>query len=222
MPITHRKPASLSAPAISTENAAWATVAIPHTLQASLKFLANVERLFRLNPHLEIHHWQETSAAFVPGKQIEVKMLNEMNGVYYDVILTLESISDTSVRLSYNTSFKEYLEINIAAGPDNTSTLTLVERYRTLPAEEHQQRLSEVDRGLSLWAVAIRQYLIGMQRWQWLWPYRWYREGFWLKMIPRHRRIARLIWWTTLLEFIVFIFVAVIYWLEAARKIPIT
>lgn len=221
MSATHRQSTELSAPAISTENAAWATVAIPRTPPEALKFLGNVERLFRLNPHLEIHHWQESSTAFFPGKRIEVKMLNEMNGVYYDVILTVEVISDSDVRLRYNTSFKQYLEINIAPGPDNSSVLTLVERYRTLPAEEHQQRLKEVDQGLSVWALAIRSYLTGMQRWQWLWPYRWYKERFWLNMIPRHRRIARLIGWTTLLEFIVFIFVAVIYWLEAARKIPI-
>lgn len=222
MSVTHRQPTELNAPAISTENAAWATVAIPLTTRESLEFLGNVERLFRLNPHFEIHHWQETPAAFVPAKQINVKLLNEMNGIYYDVILTVESITETDVRIGYNTSFKQYLEINIAPGADDTSILTLVERYRTLPPEEHQQRLKEVDQGLTVWALAIRQFVMGMQRWGWLGPYRWYKQGFWLKMIPRHRRIARLIWWITLLEFIVFVFVAVIYWLEAARQMPIT
>ncbi len=47
--------------------------------------------------------------------------------------------------------------------------------------------------------------------------YNWYRERFWLKMPPRQRRIARLIIWTTALEFVVFLFVFVIYWLELGR-----
>ena len=44
--------------------------------------------------------------------------------------------------------------------------------------------------------------------------YRWWTERFRLGMTPRQRRIVRMIVWVSVLEFVVFLFVALIFWLE--------
>ena len=67
------------------------------------------------------------------------------------------------------------------------------------------------------WGSVIRRYFLRRARWGWLPFYGWFQDQFWLKMPPRQRRIARLIIWTTALEFVVFLFVFIIYWLELGR-----
>ena len=44
-------------------NAAWAKAAIPLSPQDTFTFLADIERLFRLNPHLDISGWHEAPGA---------------------------------------------------------------------------------------------------------------------------------------------------------------
>lgn len=197
------------------ENAAWVTVSVACSATALIEFVQNLERLFRLNPYLEIRQWKEESTQGA-AKKIQFNALNEMNGVNYDLTLDFSQITAQEFVVHYSASFKERLEIKITDTAPH-ATLTLIERYRKLPADEHQRHLSEVDQGLTPWAVSIKNYIEGLARWGRLPLYRWYKEKFWLSMSPRHRRIARLLLWTTVLEFIVFFFVFIIYWLEAAR-----
>lgn len=197
------------------ENAAWVTVSVACSAQTLVEFVQNLERLFRLNPYLEIRQWKDETTEGI-AKKIQFSALNEMNGVLYDVSLNFSQITPQEFVVHYSASFKERLEVKIADAAPH-ATLTLIEHYRKLPAGEHQRHLQEVDQGLTPWAVSIKNYIEGLARWGCLPFYRWYKEKFWLSMIPRHRRIARLLLWTTVLEFIVFFFVFIIYWLEAAR-----
>ena len=95
-----------------------------------------------------------------------------------------------------------------------------------LPAEEvarlgaalasavHDLHRQEVDRSLVPWLAAIRGHVAGLARYGWLPGYHWWAGRFMLGMRPRQRRIARMIVWISLLEFVVFLFVAAIFWLE--------
>jgi len=194
-------------------NTAWVTIAIPASPPQLFEFLQNTERLFRLNPYLDIKQWKEMDG----GKRFHLKALNEMNGVTYDLAITFESSQpDASLFLSYDKGLKRALEITLQPSADG-SVLTLRDHYHEPTGENQEEQLKEVDHGLTHWAASIRQYVLGLQRWGWFWPYRWYRERFWLSMRPTHRRIVRMMIWVTALEFIVFLFVFIIYWLELAR-----
>lgn len=196
-------------------NTAWVTIEIPVCPGRLFDFLQDTQRLFRLNPYLDIRKWEE----LISEKQFHLKALNEMNGVTYDLLITVESIQPgASISLKYDKGLKRALEITLQPSASG-SILTLREHYHapTGEGEDQEQQLKEVDHGLIPWAQSIRQYLLRMKRWGWCWPYRWYRERFWLGMRPTHRRIARMLIWGTLLEFVVFLFVFIIYWLELSR-----
>ncbi|MHB0984961.1 MAG: hypothetical protein ACYC05_05120 [Sulfuricella sp.] len=194
------------------KDTAWVTIEIPVPPCKVFGFLQNTERLFRLNPYLDIRQWEEHPSA----KRFHLHALNEMNGVAYDLFVTLEDVRpDTGFLLSYDKGLKKSMEITLQPGAATGSIVTLRDRYHT-PAGEDQ--LKEVDRSLIPWANSIRQYLLGLERWGWFWPYRWYRERFWLNMRPFHRRITRMLIWVTTLEFVVFLFVFTIYWLELMRR----
>ena len=207
------------------KNTAWVSIEIPVSPGKLFAFLQNTERLFRLNPYLDIHQWE----ALAGGKQFHLKALNEMNGVTYDLTVTIESIqSGASIFLSYQShneaGLKRALEITLQPGVGRVdglggSILTLREHYHAplTEGEYPEEQLKEVDHGLTHWAASIRQYLLGWERWSWFWLYQWYKGRFWLNMRPTHRRISRLLIWVTVLEFIVFLFIFTIYWLELAR-----
>ena len=209
----------VSEPSVSDEtqkNTAWVAVEIPVHVNKLFDFLRNPERLFRLNPYLDIREWEEMSAT----KQFHLKALNEMNGVTYDHLITIELVElNARILLSYDKGLKRALEISLLPGPSGT-ILTLREHYYPPPqsGEYQEEQLKEVDHGLLPWAASIRKYFFGLEKWGWLRPYRWYKESFWLGMRPTHRRISRMIIWVTVFEFVVFLFVFTIYWLELARK----
>lgn len=195
------------------KDTAWVTIEIPVPPGKLFDFLQNTERLFRLNPYLDIRKWEGS----VSGKRFHLEALNEMNGVAYDLFVTIESVQPGArLFISYDKGLKRALEITLqpgSAGP----ILTLREHYHAASGENREEQLKEVDRSLVPWASSIRQHMLGLERWGWFWPYRWYRERFWLGMRPFHRRIARMLIWVTTLEFVVFLFVFVIYWLELRR-----
>lgn len=195
------------------KDTAWVIIEIPVSPGKLFDFLQNTERLFRLNPYLEIRKWEGAAS----GKQFHLEALNEMNGVAYDLVVTLESNQpETRCLLSYSKGLKRALEITLQPG-SNGSILTLREHYHAATGENREEQLKEVDHSLIPWASSLRRYLLGLERWGWFRPYRWYRECFWLSMRPSHRRITRMLVWVTALEFVVFLFVFVIYWLELLR-----
>lgn len=198
------------------ENAAWAVAQIPLPPRQLFEFLAGIERLFRLNPYLEIADWQSNSDT----SSYRLRVLNEMNGFRGDISFHVEAIhadsrwgANSGYRLVYDSGLKQSTELVIKA-EDGGSRLTITERYQPVQ-DESDERLKEVDRSLVPWAAALRNHLRDMARFSALPGYRWWKERFMLGISPRQRRIVRLIVWISVLEFVVFLFVAAIFWLEA-------
>lgn len=209
---------SLPLPATTAvQDAAWVTVELPLPAASAFEFATNVERLLRLNPYLQFENWEEDPGPFVPGKRYRLHALNEMTGLPLDVALTLESVRHPSrFLLRQEPGLKRALEVSVeprGAG----SALTLKEHYHRPAGPDREERLREVDHSLTPWGISLRRHVLGLDRWGWFGPYRWYRERFWLGMRPRERRVARLVIWTTVLEFVVFLFVFAIYWNEHLR-----
>lgn len=203
-----------------TEDSAWISVDLPLPSGEVYAFTQKLERLFRLNPHLEIKSWQEEAPGKISsGKQLRIEILNEINGLNQGMVLSVNDVQpDVTFSLNYDRGLKQATIFTVQVLPPGSSRLVVKELYPAeMSAAEREKRLNEVDRSLVPWGAAIHSYFIRRSRWGWLPFYNWFQDTFWLGMVPRQRRIARLIIWTTALEFVIFLFVFVIYWLELGR-----
>lgn len=186
-------------------DAAWASLSLPLAPQALQAMMGNVEVLLRVNPCLEFDH-----LARLPDGRLQLAGRNESNQQAFAA--TADHVARDDGRgfsLRYDAGIKRETRFEIA--PDAAgSLLTITETYAAPPAAG-EARLAEVDRSLVPWAAALRAHLLRQSRWGKLPGYILLVEHFWLEMPPRQRRIARMIIWTTLLEFLVFLAVLAIY-----------
>ncbi len=179
-----------------SENAAWVNIELPLAPQQALGYARNIERLLRLNPHLEVSRIERTADG-----RYRLEGLNEMNGLAVSCGLTLQDDGTGGFRLDYDSGLKLATEVTAAPHPAG-ALLTIRETYRQ---PENDADLAQVDRSLTPWGMSIRRHLLGLARWRWLPGYRWWRERVWLNMKPRERRVSRLIVWATLIEFVLFV-----------------
>jgi len=180
---------------------------IPLAADDLFAFIADIERLFRLNPHLEIETWQAAPGGF------HLAAKNETNECRVDTVahIALERQA-RSITIRYETGLKRFTTLSVL--PDGAgSRLVAVDHYPVIE-DPQDPRVAEVDRSLVPWIAAIRHHLVRRARWGGMPGWRWWNEGFMLAMPPRQRRIVRMILWVSVLEFIVFLFVAAIFWLE--------
>jgi hypothetical protein len=202
------------------EDAALISVELPLSQRDVYAFIQQTELLFRLNPYLAVQSWQEDSPGRIfPGKKIHLDALNEMNGMQQTMTLSVTDVQpEISYTLNYDTGLKQSTVFTVESITPDSCRLSVKERYPSDIGEaEREARLNEVDKSLVPWGAAIHGYFKRRKRWGWLPFYNRFQDSFWFGMVPRHRRIARLLIWITVLEFVVFLFVFVIYWLELAR-----
>jgi len=196
---------SASSPA---EDKAWATIQTSLSPAELRAFCRDLERLYRINPYIEFRIWKATA----PG-QIHTEFRNLSNQQDYNLDLMLVPESDNSFSVRYAHGVKAATRFEILA-TGSGSSLTITDDYGRLSAEERTQRLDEVDKSLPAWCQAISDYLRRHKRWGWIAPWRWYMRRVWVPMKPSARRIVWLLLLITLVEFLFFVFVALIWWLE--------
>ena len=204
----------------SAEDAAWISVDIASPSAEVFTFIQKLEHLFRLNPHLEIKSWQEEMPGKLnSGKQIRIETLNEMNGLQQTIVMSVNEVQPgVKFSLGYDNGLKQSTILAVQELTPTSTRLVVKDLYPAgMSADEKERRLHQVDRSLLPWGAAINGYYKRRARWGWFPFYNWLQDSFWLGMLPRQRRIARLIIWTTALEFVVFLFVFIIYWLELGR-----
>jgi len=190
------------------EDKAWATIQTTLRPEKLRVFCRDLERLYRINPYLEFHSWKTTA----PGQiHAEFRNLSNMQDYSHDLTLVQESDNAFSVRYAQGIKAATRFEI-LANGPG--SSLTITDDYNQHSAEERARRLDEVDKSLPAWGQAIFDYLRRHQRWGWIVPWRWYMRLVWMPMKPSARRIVWLLILITVVEFLFFVFVALIWWLE--------
>lgn len=189
----------------AADDRAWVRLEVPQTPAALHAFLANVERLFRLNPCLEFERIEQVHA-----DEWHLVGRNDTNQQALDLHVTrADNVRPSLVALRYSAGIKRETRLAIEASGSG-SGLTLSDHYDTPPEAERAQRLEEVDRSLLPWAAAVRAQLRRQRRCGWLPGYAWCTR-FWLSMPPRHRRVAWLLVWTTAAEFAVFVVVLAVY-----------
>lgn len=190
-----------------TDNAAWVDIDLPQPAPFVADYVRDVERLLRLNPHLEIRRLDAIPGGFA------LEAVNEMNGLAVSRRLTFRQRGPWAFALDYDRGLKRTTEVEVE--PQGAGArLRIRETYRQ---PENDAELAEVDRSLTPWAQAIRRHFLGLARWGSLPPYRWWRERLWLGLRPRERRILWLFVWITALEFAFFLLVLAVYLAESAR-----
>jgi hypothetical protein len=194
----------------SADDAAWVSLSLTLAPQALQDMLCDVKVLLRVNPCLEFERLEQ-----MPGGRLELAGRNDSNHQAFATGACYAARKDgRGFVLRYDSGIKRETHFEIAPALDTDpggSVLTITEVYDTPAEAERERRLAEVDRSLVPWAAALRAHLLHHARWG-NWPgYRWLVERFWLGMPPRQRRVARLIIWTTLLEFVVFVAVLAVY-----------
>ncbi len=153
-----------------------------------------MERLFRINPYLEVNKWEATekNKYFIDltnhsqepqvslQTHINVTNLNDGLHVYYDNGIK----SDTTI---------------IAQALSEGSKLIITDHYHSLKDDE-PELICSVDKSLHKWAEEIQNYLIYWQRWSWFLPWQIYKKHIWIFMKPAARRISFMLIFISLIE----------------------
>jgi len=181
-------------------DSAHAETTLPLPAADLADFVRDVERLWRLNPHLEIRDWQPREDGFSYAAH------DERDGRPIAAWVTVDTVRDgpgCHLILTYAAGLRQSTEISVHPVAEGAH-LVVIDHYPHIE-DPQDPRLAEVDRTLVPWVAAIRRHLLARRRWSWLPGWHWWNEHFLLHMAPRSRRIVRLLVWISVLEFAVFL-----------------
>lgn len=199
----------MSAPEAPTgEDRSWVTIETPLGVPALREFCSDVERLYRINPYLEIQSWQPLAA-----DRVRVRWRNLSNALAQTLDLSCERESSDAFSVVYSQGIKRRTRFAVECAPGG-SRLTVTDDYASLPEGERLRRVAEVDRSLSAWGWALHTYLRRERRWGGNALWRWAMRRVWLPMRPGARRITTGIVLVSAVELVLTLVVALIYWVE--------
>lgn len=179
-----------------TGDSARAETTLPLPVADVAGFVRDLERLWRLNPHLDIRDWQPRADGFACAAHDEL-------GDREAALAATVGSGDGRLIVRYASGLRQATEILVEPVADG-ARLVITDHYPRID-DPQDPRLVEVDRTLVSWVAAIRRHLLARRRWGWLPGWRWWNEHFMLRMTPRSRRIVRLLVWISVLEFAVFL-----------------
>jgi len=198
----------MNKPAPAMEDAAWITVKTPFTAAFLLDFINDAERIIRINSLMVFSSWQqETPDSYrISGKNLST-------GKNFDTVITVERLQN-GVVISYRDGLKAATRIELA---ENGSDIIITDDYSAVPAAERESRLEEVDKSLIQWGHDIHRYLKNRKRYGFIPGYKYYMDRYWQFMKPSTRRICAMLIMVTVAEFILFLAVFSVFWLEIDR-----
>ncbi|MEE8393837.1 MAG: hypothetical protein V3R66_05780 [Rhodospirillales bacterium] len=189
-------------------DAAWVTIETPFDAEWLRGFVGDIECLFRINSLTEFEEMRQTGEG-----QYHLKIKNLGNGKILETDLKVTA-DGGGVEVSYSSGLKSATRLQIEPKADGTASLVITDYYGGTTAEEREARIDEVDNSLVQWGHDIHRYLKYWNRWSWIPGWRWYMRRFWQSMKPSARRICFMLFFITLVEFVFFLFVFLIFWLE--------
>lgn len=196
-----------------SEDAAWVTIETPFDAAELRTFLDDVERLYRINSLLVFEDWRQ-----IGNNQYLLRAKNLSNGRLLETKLDVETTGD-GIAVRYSDGLRTATMFRVEPQPDNTAKLIVTDDYSGTSLAEREARIDEVDRGLVQWGMSLHRYLHRWKRWSWLPGWKFYMRRVWQPMKPMARRICFMLIVITLVEFIVFLLVFTIFWLELDKYI---
>jgi len=188
------------------EDAAWASLNTPLTVDELKKFCRNTERLYRINPMLEFTQWLPLgeNRYLLAGKNI-----SQEKPFSFEIELKVSELTD-GFRVDYSQGIKSSTLFKIEPVPRG-SRLTIIDRYERLPVEGRITRLGEVDKSIVAWASYLQKFIILWHRWSGIAIWRWYMNRVWQPMKPAARRITYILLWISVVEVALILLGAAVY-----------
>jgi hypothetical protein len=171
-------------------------------------FLKDPLRLLRINSLFEFSIFEK-----IDDQHWHMVGKNLSNEEHFDVTFKANH-TQSGLLLTYKGWLKTSTEIRIEVDDKNDCRLIITDDYSGTSEEERKQRVGEVDNTIVQWANDIYSYLQKWKRWSWLPGWKLYALRFWQNMKPSARRISFMLIALTSAEFVIFLFVFVIFWLE--------
>ncbi|MEE8189763.1 MAG: hypothetical protein V3T80_11185 [Kiloniellales bacterium] len=191
-----------------SEDAAWVTIETPYDAADLRMFLNDVERLYRINSLLVFEDWRQ-----IGNNRYSLKAKNLSNDRLLETELDVES-RDDGITVRYSEGLRTATTFRVEPHAVNTAKLTVTDDYAGTSQDEREARIGEVDKSLVQWGVSLHRYLHRWKRWSWVPGWKFYMRRVWQPMKPMARRITFILIVVTLAEFIAFLFVFAIFWLE--------
>lgn len=209
------EPSSEAAPKLPTDSkdVAWVAIPTPQTPAELAPHLRDVEVLLRINPYYYFNVWRKTGP-----DSYHVELENQSNQQNLALDFDVTPGPGQGVTLSYRQGLKKRTFFTFE--PYGTgSRLLVTDDYEALPEAEREARMAEVDKSLKAWGEALRLYFLRIKRWSWVPGWRWYMRRVWVPMKPSARRIVWLLFLITVVEFLFFLFVLLIYVIEQSKEV---
>lgn len=194
---------------VTTEDAAWASVNTPLTIDELTAFCQDIERLFRINPMLEFSQWENLAGNHY---RMTVKNISQEIPFELETELQVEYQAD-GITIHYSNGVKNKTMLKFEPSIEG-SRLTIIDDYSSLSEEERQNHLHEVDKSLVNWVDYLQRYLIVWKRWSRFALWRWYMRRIWQPMKPSGRRITYILLWITVVEIALLALGVAIYFTE--------
>lgn len=195
-------------PSEDSEDAAWVTIETPFDAAELRTFLDDVERLYRINSLLVFEEWRQTNAT-----HYRLRAKNLSNDRMIEVELDVEA-SDDGITVRYSEGLKTSTRFRVEPQPDGPAKLIVTDDYSGSSAEEREARIDEVDKSLGEWGRNLHRYLRQWKKWSRVPGWKFYMRRVWQPMKPMARRICFILIVVTAAEFVAFLFVFTIFWLE--------
>jgi hypothetical protein len=182
--------------AVADNDAAWAAINTPLSVEELMVFCQDVGRLFRINPMLEFEAWENLSA---DSYRMSAKNISHKDQPFeIDVKIKVEKQADEII-FHYSNGIKNKTVMKIEPS-EYGSKLTITDHYQDLSEEEAQLHINEVDKSLINWANYLQRFFITWKKWSKFALWRWYMKRIWQPMKPSGRRVTYMLLWITLIE----------------------
>ncbi len=191
------------------EDAAWASINTPLSVNDLAVFCRDIERLFRINPMLEFQHFKPLG-----GQRYAYAGRNtsQETPFEFDFTFSVKELPD-GFQIDYDEGIKSSTVFKIEPASEG-SKLTITDYYERLPVDEREQHLQEVDKSLVVWANYLQRFLITWSRWSRFALWRWYMRRIWQPMKPTARRITYILLWISAVEIALIALGVAIYFVE--------
>ncbi len=173
-------------------------------------FFHDPERLLRLNPFLTIRKIHRTAP-----DTWEVQGRNDATERDFHITMRRQPLPDgNGYRLLWDGWLKNETRLIIKDSGAGAARIAIIDDYSATPLPERERRKDEVDISIIPWGQYIHAYLHWLHKFGWLPGYMCLMTGPWLRMTPSARRISKWLIFITIAEFIFFLMVFSIFWLE--------
>lgn len=180
---------------LAAEDAAWASLNTPLTVDELKSFCHDTERLFRINPMLEFSQWQplNSNRFLFSGKNI-----SQETPFDFEIEIQIIELAD-GLQVNYSQGIKTSTTFKIEPAPQG-SKLTIIDRYDGISEEDRMENMDQVDKSIVVWANYLQKFLLTWHKWSGFAPWRWYMKRVWQPMKPTARRITYMLLWISVVE----------------------